>query len=121
MYISICYHFPDVLLFSITGNLTQRHREIFYKNPLFVGMRLPEVRETEPLEKKFPRLSPLALDLMKVNPSLYLVGGQVVRAVSSAPAPSWDEDVIQPQNLYYLMLVLGVALEFVCCCSCHSQ
>lgn len=47
------------------GNLTQRHREIFYKNPLFVGMRLPEVRETEPLEKKFPRLSPLALDLMK--------------------------------------------------------
>ena len=52
---------------SIAGNLTQRHRDIFYKNPLFVGMRLPEVRETEPLEKKFPRLSPLSLDLMKVS------------------------------------------------------
>lgn len=47
------------------GNLTQRHREIFYKNPLFVGMRLPEVREIEPLEKKFPRISALAHDLMK--------------------------------------------------------
>ncbi|KAK2161914.1 hypothetical protein NP493_1551g00045 [Ridgeia piscesae] len=47
------------------GNLTPRHREIFYKNPLFVGMRLPEVRETEPLEKRFPRMTPPALDLMK--------------------------------------------------------
>ncbi len=30
-------------------------------------MRLPEVRETEPLERKFPRLSAKALDLMQVN------------------------------------------------------
>ena len=29
-------------------------------------MRLPEVRETEPLEKRFPRMSSPALDLMKV-------------------------------------------------------
>jgi len=47
------------------GNLTPRHKEIFHKNPLFVGMRLPEAREVEPLEKKFPRISKLALDLMK--------------------------------------------------------
>ena len=29
-------------------------------------MRLPEVRETEPLEKKFPRISSAVLDLQKV-------------------------------------------------------
>ncbi|XP_064603887.1 cyclin-dependent kinase-like 2 isoform X2 [Liolophura sinensis] len=47
------------------GNLTQRHKEVFLKNPLFVGMRLPEVRELSPLEKKFPKISSQALDLMK--------------------------------------------------------
>ncbi|XP_064632319.1 cyclin-dependent kinase-like 2 isoform X4 [Lineus longissimus] len=47
------------------GNLSPRHREIFHKNPLFVGMRLPEVREVEPMEKKFPRLSSLSIDFMK--------------------------------------------------------
>ena len=57
------------------GNLTARHREIFHKNPLFVGMRLPEVREVEPLEKKFPRISSIILDLMKV--SSYLCKGGI--------------------------------------------
>ncbi|KAK2148987.1 hypothetical protein LSH36_472g00013 [Paralvinella palmiformis] len=47
------------------GNLTPRHREVFHKNPLFVGMRLPEARDIEPLEKRFPRISKLSLDLMK--------------------------------------------------------
>ncbi len=56
-----------MLITFVTGNLTQRHREIFYKNPLFVGMRLPEVREVESLEKKFPRLSSVAIDFIKVG------------------------------------------------------
>ncbi|XP_067671189.1 cyclin-dependent kinase-like 2 isoform X2 [Haliotis asinina] len=47
------------------GNLTPRHREVFLRNPLFVGMRLPEVREVIPLEKKFNRISSLSLDLLK--------------------------------------------------------
>lgn len=47
------------------GNLTPRHKEVFLRNPLFVGMRLPEVRETVPLEKKFNRISSFALELMK--------------------------------------------------------
>ncbi|XP_041365004.1 cyclin-dependent kinase-like 2 isoform X2 [Gigantopelta aegis] len=47
------------------GNLTPRHREVFLRNPLFVGMRLPEVREIIPLEKKFHRISNWSLDLMK--------------------------------------------------------
>ena len=34
---------------------------------MFVGMRLPEVREISPLEKKFTRISSQSLDLMKVR------------------------------------------------------
>ncbi|XP_025108804.1 cyclin-dependent kinase-like 2 isoform X3 [Pomacea canaliculata] len=47
------------------GNLTARHREIFLRNPLFVGMRIPEVREVQPLEKKFTKISSEALDFLK--------------------------------------------------------
>lgn len=50
----------------ITGNLTARHKEVFLRNPLFVGMRIPEVREVTPLEKKFPRMSSHSLALIKV-------------------------------------------------------
>ena len=56
----------NALCKSIVGNLTPRHKEVFLRNPLFVGMRLPEVRETVPLEKKFNRISSFALELMKV-------------------------------------------------------
>ena len=49
------------------GNLTPRHREVFLRNPLFVGMRIPEVREIQPLERKFTKVSSDALDFMKVS------------------------------------------------------
>ncbi|XP_074922169.1 cyclin-dependent kinase-like 2 isoform X2 [Chelonoidis abingdonii] len=47
------------------GNLTPRHQELFYKNPLFAGVRLPEVKEAEPLERRYPKLSAAVLDLAK--------------------------------------------------------
>ncbi|XP_072165090.1 cyclin-dependent kinase-like 2 [Diadema setosum] len=47
------------------GTLIQRHKEIFLMNPLFVGMRLPEVKNVEPLEKRFPTLSGLSISMMK--------------------------------------------------------
>ncbi|XP_043916291.1 cyclin-dependent kinase-like 2 [Protopterus annectens] len=47
------------------GSLTQRHQELFYKNPLFAGVKLPEIKEVEPLERRFPRLSFLVMDLIK--------------------------------------------------------
>lgn len=50
----------------ITGNLTARHREVFRKNDLFVGMRLPEARELDPLEKKYPRVGAIVMDIIKV-------------------------------------------------------
>lgn len=40
-------------------------------------MRLPEVREVEPLEKKFPKTNTLPLDLMKVSsdhPLSFIIG-----------------------------------------------
>ncbi|NXU98466.1 CDKL2 protein, partial [Cettia cetti] len=55
-------------LFHITkclGNLTPRQQELFYKNPLFAGVKLPEVRELESLEKRYPKIPPAALDLAK--------------------------------------------------------
>uniref|UniRef100_A0A8D0GXY9 Cyclin-dependent kinase-like 2 n=1 Tax=Sphenodon punctatus TaxID=8508 RepID=A0A8D0GXY9_SPHPU len=47
------------------GNLTPRHQELFYKNPLFAGVRLPEVKELEPLERRYPKLLAAVLDLAK--------------------------------------------------------
>ncbi|NWZ84975.1 CDKL2 protein, partial [Poecile atricapillus] len=55
-------------LFHITkclGNLIPRQQELFYKNPLFAGMKLPEVGELESLEIRYPKLPPAALDLAK--------------------------------------------------------
>ncbi|KAG9480387.1 hypothetical protein GDO78_012062 [Eleutherodactylus coqui] len=47
------------------GNLTPRLQELFYKNPLFAGVTLPEIKEVEPLQKRYPKLSPVILDLAK--------------------------------------------------------
>ncbi|NXP74370.1 CDKL2 protein, partial [Ramphastos sulfuratus] len=54
------YHITKCL-----GNLIPRHQELFYKNPLFSGMRLPEVREAESLDKRYPKLPSAVLDLAK--------------------------------------------------------
>ncbi|KAI5936612.1 Cyclin-dependent kinase-like 2 [Manis javanica] len=47
------------------GSLIPRHQELFYKNPLLAGVRLPEIKETEPLERRYPRLSEVVMDLAK--------------------------------------------------------
>ncbi|NWU73107.1 CDKL2 protein, partial [Pterocles burchelli] len=47
------------------GNLIPRHQELFYKNPLFSGMRLPEVKEAESLDKRYPKLPAAVLALAK--------------------------------------------------------
>lgn len=63
-------HIILLLLFyniHFLGNLIARHREVFSRNPLFVGMRLPESREIDPLERRYPRLSPATMDIIKVR------------------------------------------------------
>ncbi|KAB0354465.1 hypothetical protein FD755_023003 [Muntiacus reevesi] len=47
------------------GNLIPRHQELFYKNPVFAGVRLPEIKEMVPLERRYPRLSEVVIDLAK--------------------------------------------------------
>ncbi|KAB0391471.1 hypothetical protein E2I00_004087 [Balaenoptera physalus] len=47
------------------GNLIPRHQELFYKNPVFAGVRLPEIKETVPLERRYPRLPEVVIDLTK--------------------------------------------------------
>ncbi len=55
------------LFYLLSGTLIPKHKETFMKNPLFVGMRLPEAGKVEPLEKRFPQLSSLSLTIMKVG------------------------------------------------------
>lgn len=55
-------------LYHITswlGNLSQRYKEIFMKNPIFVGMKLPEVNHVDPLEKRLPGLSSYSIGIVK--------------------------------------------------------
>ncbi|XP_047272343.1 cyclin-dependent kinase-like 2 isoform X8 [Homo sapiens] len=47
------------------GNLIPRHQELFNKNPVFAGVRLPEIKEREPLERRYPKLSEVVIDLAK--------------------------------------------------------
>lgn len=53
-------------MFPLSGNLIPRHQELFYKNPVFAGVRLPEIKEIEPLERRYPKLSEVVIDLAKV-------------------------------------------------------
>lgn len=60
------------------GNLIPRHQELFCKNPLFAGMRLPEVKEAESLDRRYPNISASVLDLAKVsNRSFWKFHGEV--------------------------------------------
>ncbi|XP_006898520.1 PREDICTED: cyclin-dependent kinase-like 2 isoform X2 [Elephantulus edwardii] len=52
-------------IMTCLGNLIPRHQELFYKNPVFAGVRLPEIKETVPLERRYPRLSEVVIDLAK--------------------------------------------------------
>ncbi|XP_038588215.1 cyclin-dependent kinase-like 3 isoform X1 [Micropterus salmoides] len=45
------------------GNLTAHHQELFYRNPVFSGVRLPEYFGRVRLEQRFPTITPTALDL----------------------------------------------------------
>ena len=47
------------------GSLPQKQADIFARNPIYVGVKLPTVKATEPLSKKFPGLDKPALSLLK--------------------------------------------------------
>ena len=54
-------------IMTCLGNLIPRHQELFYKNPVFAGVRLPEVKdaEAEPLESRYPKLPEAVISLAK--------------------------------------------------------
>ncbi|GLD68097.1 cyclin-dependent kinase-like 3 [Lates japonicus] len=45
------------------GNLTTHHQELFYRNPVFSGVKLPECHSQIPLQQRFPTVTSTALDL----------------------------------------------------------
>ncbi|KAM7366591.1 hypothetical protein PAMP_016022 [Pampus punctatissimus] len=45
------------------GNLTAHHQELFYRNPVFSGVRLPECPGKISLHQRFPMITSTALDL----------------------------------------------------------
>nr|XP_046236015.1 cyclin-dependent kinase-like 5 isoform X2 [Scatophagus argus] len=51
------------LIVRCFGNLTAHHQELFYRNPAFSGVRLPECFVTVPLEQRFPTVTATAMDL----------------------------------------------------------
>lgn len=54
------------VLHSVIGNLTAHHQELFYRNPVFSGVSLPECSVQVPLQDRCPTITPTALDLAKV-------------------------------------------------------
>ena len=115
-------------LCNLKGNLTQRHKEIFYKNPLFVGMRLPEVREVGSVEKKFPRISPVALDLMKVfiNKPKYcslqvIVACKCVCSFSKNKCHKNHYFLCTQKCWIYICLCLGLCVAYFATLSAHHE
>ncbi|ETW00409.1 CMGC/CDKL protein kinase, variant 2 [Aphanomyces invadans] len=47
------------------GRITSRQQELFRKNSLYVGVKLPEVTEVESLEDRFPQLDKVSIDFLK--------------------------------------------------------
>ena len=66
---NVCYHCSKQFSTCVfnAGNLPLRHREIFRRNEHFVGIRLPDARELEPIERKYSFLSSKVRDIMKVR------------------------------------------------------
>uniref|UniRef100_M4A5N8 Cyclin-dependent kinase-like 2 n=1 Tax=Xiphophorus maculatus TaxID=8083 RepID=M4A5N8_XIPMA len=54
------------------GNLTAHHQELFYRNPVFSGVKLPECSKIVPLQQRFSKVPPTALDLAQVFHSLVI-------------------------------------------------
>jgi cyclin-dependent kinase-like len=50
---------------SCFGRLIPRHEEIFLKNPLYVGVKLPVVKSMEPLSIKFAGYAKDIVDIMQ--------------------------------------------------------
>uniref|UniRef100_A0A8C2XC49 mitogen-activated protein kinase n=1 Tax=Cyclopterus lumpus TaxID=8103 RepID=A0A8C2XC49_CYCLU len=77
------------------GNLTAHHQELFYRNPVFSGVRLPEYSCRVRLEQRFPVIAPAALDLAQVHLDIT------------------TQETFTTQSLYSI-----ISTSPLCCCCC---
>jgi cyclin-dependent kinase-like len=54
-------------LFTYTGNLPPHQRELFSKNPMYIGVKLPDIVKQQTLEARFPNLEKNALTFLAVR------------------------------------------------------
>ncbi|KAJ8578857.1 hypothetical protein ON010_g344 [Phytophthora cinnamomi] len=47
------------------GHITSRQQELFRKNALYVGVKLPQANDLEPLETRFPTMDKISLDFIR--------------------------------------------------------
>ncbi|OWZ01631.1 CMGC/CDKL protein kinase [Phytophthora megakarya] len=47
------------------GHVTSRQQELFRKNALYVGVKLPQASKLEPLEMRFPAMDKISLDFIR--------------------------------------------------------
>ena len=97
-------HFTKCFLWWL-GQLTKRHTEIFLKNPLFVGVRIPEVGKVTPLEMKLPRVASDAMHWLHVS-AFYCI------SLSLFIQFLWYS-FLQPFFFYFAFLLLLLFLFFL--------
>ncbi|GMF23182.1 unnamed protein product [Phytophthora lilii] len=47
------------------GHITSRQQELFRKNALYVGVKIPQANDLEPLEARFPNMDKTSLDFIR--------------------------------------------------------
>ncbi|KAL7694345.1 putative protein kinase [Plasmopara halstedii] len=47
------------------GHITSRQQDLFRKNELYVGVKLPQANDLEPLEARFPTMDKVSLDFVR--------------------------------------------------------
>lgn len=67
----------SVLLFSeivlVVGNLMTHHQELFHRNPVFSGVKLPECSGSVSLQQRFPTIPAAGINLAQVQLSTFAI------------------------------------------------
>ena len=74
------------------------------KNPIFVGMKLPEVNHVEPLERRLPTLSHHSISIVKVNTSRFAEG---LNHENPSQASDWSARHLLTYKWSLVLLVLA--------------
>lgn len=111
-------HSFDFPLFSLLGNLTAHHQELFYRNPVFSGVRLPECSGRVPLEERFPTVTTTALDLARVLFTLFTDLNVTIQKswkvlmihICHLPSEDWHQNSATLSDFFDLNLYISYSL-----------